>query len=490
MAKYRVPDVDMSTRIDLALALIPSIPQRAWGAVSELSRQYQLSRTTLYKLRDTALAALHQALAPHEPGRPPIATSLVVDKALIDRMIAVWPMVLPTVRGIQDGLDLILGVHRSVGYISQTLRQAGEKAAAHNAQEVPTQPVLAEADEIFQGRQPCLTVIDGRSFLILNLTPAEARDGTTWGLTFLDLQARGVQFLDLATDGGSGLLAGVDAAQLAVPLRPDLFHLLQEAHRISRHLERIAYRAIETADHARRALQEAQASQRRRGRPLKVKVPLAQAEAEEAQAVNQCFLWTWLMGEVRQALEPITPTGCVTTTAHVRTTLETAIELLMDLNQPTITAFAQTLRKHLTQLIAPLAWLEQQLAPWRSGLDPATEAFVVWAAQHRSHLAIEQDIPPHLQAVVRACADALALFHRSSSLVESLHSWLRPHWQAHRGMPQWLSPLLQLFWNHHEFERGKRAGDSPLRRAGVEEAPSLRDILDHLFGPQPSAQPA
>jgi hypothetical protein len=174
----------------------------------------------------------------------------------------------------------------------------------------------------------------------------------------------------------------------------------------------------------------------------------------------------------------------------VRTTLETAIELLMDLNQPTITAFAQTLRKHLAQLIAPLAWLEQQLAPWRSELDTATEAFVVWAAQHRSHLAIEQDIPPHLQAVVRACADALALFHRSSSLVESLHSWLRPHWQAHRGMPQWLSPLLQLFWNHHEFERGKRAGDSPLRRAGVEEAPSLRDILDHLFGPQPSAQPA
>ena len=84
-------------------------------------------------------------------------------------------------------------------------------------------PVLAEADEIFQGRQPCLTVVDGRSFLVLNLTPAAARDATTWGVTFLDLQARGVQFQDLASDGGTGIRAGATAAQLAVPLPCDLF---------------------------------------------------------------------------------------------------------------------------------------------------------------------------------------------------------------------------------------------------------------------------
>ena len=53
---------------------------------------------------------------------------------------------------------------------------------------------MAEADEIFQGRQPCLTVVDGRSFLVLDLAPATARDATTWGVTFLDLQARGIQF--------------------------------------------------------------------------------------------------------------------------------------------------------------------------------------------------------------------------------------------------------------------------------------------------------
>jgi hypothetical protein len=83
----------------------------------------------------------------------------------------------------------------------------------------------------------------------------------------------------------------------------------------------------------------------------------------------------------------------------------------------------------------------------------------------------------------------LGLFHRSSSLAESLHSWLRPYLQIHRGMPKWLLPLLQLFWNHHEFERGKRAGSSPLELAGVKDAPSLKRVLDQLFGSQPATQP-
>ncbi len=85
---------------------------------------------------------------------------------------------------------------------------------------------------------------------------------------------------------------------------------------------------------------------------------------------------------------------------------------------------------------------------------------------------------------------ALALFHRSSSLAEALHSWLRPYLELHRGAPQWLLPLLQLFWNHHPFERGKRKGHSPLELAGVKDAPSLADVFDQLFQSQPTAQPA
>jgi hypothetical protein len=135
--------------------------------------------------------------------------------------------------------------------------------------------------------------------------------------------------------------------------------------------------------------------------------------------------------------------------------------------------------------------LEQQLAPVLQELDADTQTFVLWAWQQRRalNLDIDIDIPAPLRAVVQAVGEILALFHRSSSLAESLHSWLRPYLQIHRGMPKWLLPLLQLFWNHHEFARGKRTGSSPVELAGVIDAPSLRAVLDQLFCPRLSAQP-
>jgi len=490
MAEYRVPDFTVEQRVDAAVQMLA--PEREWGLVSELARLYGVSRTLLYAIRNQALDGLAEALLPRDAGRPAQAATLTVNKAFIDRTIAILPMLTGSVRGIRLGLNLILGVRRSVGYISQTLTASGEQATAYNLGVTVPLPILGEADEIFQGRQPCLTLVDGRSFLVVNLTPADSRDGTTWGVTYLDVVKRGIQFHDLACDGGTGLRAGVREARLAIPLRPDLFHLLQDAHRLTQRLEGAAYQAMETAERARRADLEARGLLRRRGRRLKSQVPLPQAEVEETKAIGLFDNWCWLLSEVRLALKPITPTYHIVSVADTKATVATAVELLKELDHPAVMALADNLREKLPELLAPLEWLEQQLTPMLKNLDADAQAFIIWTWQHRQelNLNIDTDIPEALRSVVRTAWDILALFHRSSSLAESLHSWLRPYLQIHRGMPKWLLPLLQLFWNHHRFERGKRAGSSPLELAGVEDAPSLTAVLDRLFCPSPSAQPA
>jgi hypothetical protein len=163
------------------------------------------------------------------------------------------------------------------------------------------------------------------------------------------------------------------------------------------------------------------------------------------------------------------------------------VQLLQELGHPQVSTFAQKLLARVEELVAPLAWLEQSLADWRKELDADTETFIGWAWLHRQTLAVDvaQDFPASLQPVAQAFWEILSLFHRSSSLAESFHSWLRPYLQIHRGMPQWLTPLLQLLWNHHTFQRGKRAGQSPLQLAGVAEAPSLSAVLDWLLCPAP-----
>jgi hypothetical protein len=491
MAAYRVPEFTLEQRVEAVLQMLVPGSERPWGLVTELARLYRVSRTRLYELRDGAWEAMVAALQPGQAGRPGQETRLTVDKAFIDRTIAILPMLTGSVRDIRLGLKLILGVSRSVGYVSETLTAAGEQAKAYNLRLTVPLPILGEADEIFQGRKPCLTLVDGRSFLVLNLTPAEARDGTTWGLTYLDLVERGIQFQDLACDGGTGLRAGVREAKLAVPLRPDLFHLLQEAHHLTRRLEGAAYRAIEAAERAHRADLEARGLRRRCGRRLKIKVPLAQAQVEEVQAIETFDTWSWLLAEVRQALEPISPTPHLVSVTKTKATVETAIALLKELGHADLTAFANDLQQKLPELLAPLAWLEQHLAPLLKDLEANTQAFVLWTWQHRHALALnlETDLPAPLRSIVPLVWETLGLFHRSSSLAESLHSWLRPHLQIHRGMPQWLLPLLQLFWNHHEFERGKRVGHSPLELAGVPNAPSLAEVLDQLFRPREITQP-
>jgi hypothetical protein len=483
--------LDLSTRMHITAEMVLSAQERGWGRASELAQQYGVSRSLLYEWRDKAVQSLQEILQPHNPGPRPLKQNLEINASLIQRAIAVWPMLTGSVRGIQTGLELLLGVERSVGYISQTLQRAGQQAAAYNQAMVIPLPILGEADEIFQGRQPCLTVVDGRSFLVLNLTPAESRDGTTWGLTYLELVERGIQFQDLACDGGTGLRAGVREAKLALPLRPDLFHLLQEAHRLNRRLEGAAYRAIDSAERAQRAEWQAQGLIRRRGRRLTSKVPLAQAQLEAAQAIATFDTWSWLLAEVRQALEPFTPSHQLVAVAQTTATLETAITLLKEVGHADITAFANDLQSKLPELLAPLAWLEQHLTPLLQNLAADTQAFVLWSWSHRHalNLNLETDLPPALRSIVPLVWETLALFHRSSSLAESLHSWLRPHLQIHRGMPQWLLPLLQLFWNHHQFERGKRNGSSPLQLAGVPDALSLAEVLDQLFQSTTTTQP-
>jgi hypothetical protein len=492
MANYRVPEFTAEQRTDVALRMLLPFPDRPWGLGTELARLYGVSRTLIYQIRDRAREALSEALLPRDAGRPVQATPLTVDKSLVDRAIVTLPLLKGSVRDIRLGLQLLLGTTRSVGYISQTLTAAGAQAEASNLSLRLPRPILGEADEIFQGRQPCLTVVDGRSFLVVNLTPAASRDGTTWGVTYLNLTQRGICFQDLASDGGSGLLAGVREAHLAIPLRPDLFHLLREAGRLTQRLERAAYKAIETAERARRAAREAQGLVRRRGRHLKVKTPLPQAEVQEAQAIALFDAWCWLWREIRQALEPITPDGRLVTVAEAQATLETALALLKELGQRDIAAFADALREKLPQLLAPLEWLEQHLRPVLQDVEAETQAFILWAWQHRQavNLNIAIDLPAALHAVVSTAWDILGLFHRSSSLAEALHSWLRPYLQIHRGMCRWLLPLLQLFWNHHEFERGKRAGHSPLELAGVADASSLTEVLGQLVYPNRVAQPA
>jgi hypothetical protein len=489
MAHYQLTHLDLSNRLDLTMRMLN--PDRPWGTVTQLAEANGVSRKFLYALQGQGMQALAEALLPCAPGRKAERATIVVDEVFIQRAIAACLTLLPgTLRPIQSLLTVLFGVHRSTGFLCQTAQALGERAQTYQQNLHFSLQALAEADEIFQGRHPCLTVVDGRSFLVLHLSAAAHRDAISWGCALLDVQQQGVQLLDLASDGGKGIHAGVTEAQLTIPLPPDLFHLLREAHQVTRRLEKNALHAMEITQRTRNAQADRQLPPHR-GRPWAVTSQLPQAEADEQQALTQLSGWEFLLQEIRRALEPWDAQGYLTHPAHVRQTLLTAIDLLHCLEPTTIHAFADGLLDKLDELLAPLEWLAERLAPYRSQLDAPTQACLVWAWLHQSELglAAHQILAPDQTSLVSAFWEALNLFHRSSSLAESLHSWLRPYLQVHRGMPDWLLPLLQLLWNHHAFSRGKRQGSSPMALAGISDPLTLSQLFDRLVQ-DPKALPA
>lgn len=485
MGKYRVSNLDLSTRMEIVAEMMLPVSERGWGRVTELARIHGVSRTRLYQLKEKARRMFTAALTPKNPGPQANSNELRVDEALIKKAISTFPLVKGSVRDIQVGLELLFGVQRSVGYISQTLQEAGARAAQYNAQIVAQQPVQAEADEIFQGRHPCLTVVDGHSFLLMNLMPADSRDETSWGVTFLELAEQGFEFQDVVADGARGIAAGLSATEWGLVIRPDLFHLLHEAHPISKRLEREAYQAIETADRSRLVATAAHQPRHKRGRPIQAKLSVSEAEEMETTTIETLDLWLWLLQEVRVALKPITPLGHICSPQVAQNNIEVAIELMDELGRKDISKFAHKLHKYLDDLMAPLVELENRLAAVRTTLSDEDEKLITFIWQQRQELTSPwtEMFPTAWQATVQAFDKALSLFHRASSLAESIHAWVRPYLQIHRGMPQWLAPLLQLFWNHHRFQRGKRAGSTPAELAGLSELPSLAELFANLFEP-------
>jgi hypothetical protein len=185
--------------------------------VTPLAATYGVSRTFLYHLRETACGALEVAMACGQPGRPPLSSAIEVDTNRLERGIVTLATVgCCSIEQTQRVLGELLDVNCSVGYISGVLKSAEERATKANAAFIPCQGVTLAADEIFDGREPHLVLVEPQSLLIVELSRQEQRDSLTWGVTFLECEKRGVKIEQVVSDGAQGLKKGITEAQLGI----------------------------------------------------------------------------------------------------------------------------------------------------------------------------------------------------------------------------------------------------------------------------------
>ncbi|WP_208461056.1 hypothetical protein, partial [Paraburkholderia mimosarum] len=134
----------------------------------------------------------------------------------------------------------LLGVSTSLGTIHTVLQRAAKQAIAINAG-IDLSPIrVGLHDELFQGSQPVLAGIDVASTYCYLLAPEAHRDGDTWAIHLLELQAQGLDPEHTIADAGTGLRAGQKMAWPDTPCHGDVFHIIQQGKSLATLWHRVA----------------------------------------------------------------------------------------------------------------------------------------------------------------------------------------------------------------------------------------------------------
>src|ERR687896_2440473 len=228
-------DLDPQTRIDIVRHVW--INQGIYGKMTQIAKEYHISRTFLYQLSWAAKHHLEELFSDPQPlvGPP-------------DFLLEPWILMLrlegqcsiPSMSSIFKHFDY---QPNSVGYLSEFLQDYGR--CVPFTLSMPHQKVVFYlSDEIFAIRAPILVTIEPQSTAILKIELASDRSAKTWESHFRDLGAHRFHSLGLASDRGVGLKAGYQAAGQDGFWVCDQFHEFQDLFSRCHHLERKAYGAI------------------------------------------------------------------------------------------------------------------------------------------------------------------------------------------------------------------------------------------------------
>jgi hypothetical protein len=496
--------ISVERRAQIGLQVVAQ--RGTYGLVTGLAREMNTSRKFIYGLGERVEAAITKALAPRKPGPKPLQQAVVVDEGHLQRSIVTLALVgHASERGIADCLDQICLVKPSLGYINKVLARAS-KTATELVDSLPLSIREAQvaADELFAQNKAHLVAVDHHSLLVLALRQVEHCDAPGWQDTLTSLLERGLDLKRLASDGGKALATAM--AQLPdIEHHLDLWHASRHISAAKKALEGSAYKAIGKEWELEKKAKKMDAS-RLMGGYIWQRYDEARAEAERkiCQYEQLCTLGVW----AREALEAVERLeGRIRPRQECLAELRVVSELMrtleadgakkladyLDKAGPSLLGYADRLLDLMPALVEELGEEGTRLLcrEWRLAGEVRKAR---GALKNEWRLVYER---AHLLALLYwgkgyrdARSKVVAMLEgtmRGSSLAECVNSWLRPYAELMKGLGERFLPLFLLYRNSHIFQRGKRAGFSPLQLAGI--ATPSGDWLDWLgLGQQPQCR--
>jgi hypothetical protein len=242
----RRDDITAQQRAQIAIKVLNT--GRVYGTISQLARTYKLSRESIYQLGARGAQVLVAHLEPEGHGPQAAQKMILVDRNRLVRSTLVLTEVGVSQRDIEHCLAEMLDTSLTYGWVNGQLAELETAAGGVNDQWRPVVQETLAGDEIYANGQPNLLVVGNDSLYIYALSRQPDCEGDTWGCVLLEVGDSDL----FASDGGTGLAAGVKAAELNVH-QLDWDHLLRPLWGQVARLERQAYAALAEVE-ARAAL--------------------------------------------------------------------------------------------------------------------------------------------------------------------------------------------------------------------------------------------
>jgi len=477
----RRDDIPASQRVPLVLAALS--PDRPWGRMTHLAREYGVSRQTIYHMVARGRAALTDALVPGRHGPHPPATTVGVDRDRLVRGSVVLTEAGVSQRDIPRCMAELLDTSVSASWVNAQLARVEAAATKVNQGWCPAIGEGLSGDEMYSNGGPNLLVVGNESLYIYALTRQPDCGGDTWACVLWDAPAC-PQF---ASDAGLGLAAGVRLAQVG-PHQLDWDHLLRPVWGQVARLDAQAYAALEACE-ARRVRFEHAHTPKRLAQHWAAWERLnadAQAKVERADQFRQfalqidaefglidpqtgdvrdpvrgaehlwqvgCHLQDWAGGiysKLRSYLMNLA-TGWFSYVPSLRRALQ---PLQARWGLPAVRALARLWHYEAEAKRHPRTGPERQQSQrqWEACLDEV----VAW-------IGLDQLAP--------AWADVTQVLERAwrgSMLAECVNSLLRSRLTRRKHTDQGCLELFRFLHNVRPFQRGKRAAHSPAQLVGLD----------------------
>ena len=472
-------DLLPETRLLIACTAVTAMISGIWGVVTDLSREFNISRTFVYMLaamlKETGSAAFGYTI--------PEPAGIVEEDTLSNRFMLDLRLEgkcsIESISEIMKNFDI---ENSSVGSISQNLHDFGSllpNTLTTDNNEI--QMVVYLSDEIFAKNRPILITVDPISSAILKIELSETRTSKDWEDHWEEIENNGYIAECLVCDEGKSLCSAHKKCLEDGIRQPDTYHGI--AHQLGKWsgiLENSAYKAIEKEYEAYSRLDSARSDSVIEKRIEAYEKAKAIAESKIELAENFNFIYKSIFSE----LAVFDQKGNLRDRKEAEMNIEAGLSLIEELEIKKLKAPVSKIRRILPELLAYfdiaksiveelreiisdeeaikglcLAW------QWNKGLiknkKPAARRYCEENEKYCLEFA-EGLLQEEFEGVKEKGYKELDRIVQSSSLVECINSIIRPYLNGSKNnITQETLNLIMFYHNHRRYKSGKRKGKTP-----------------------------